>query len=240
MNKTAISLKDKINNGGICIGAVTSVQAGKDEVKKILETGKYDYLSIDSQHAAFNEEKVVEFCQMVSGFNSHVQFRIKHTRHAYLIGNMLDLGPQGIEVPQVELVETAEEAVKNFYYPKKGARSWGGAQRFGLASNTDRLEYANWWNQYGVLWLQIESIYAVEKARAFALQGVDCLSFGPADLTFNLEANPNYRVKKVDAGVQEDVNKRAGGNAKVCFRNYTEETRQKYIDMGVTVFLERP
>ena len=240
MNKKAISLKEKINNGGICVGAVTSVQAGRDEVKKILETGKYDYLSIDSQHAAFNEEKVVEFCQMMSDFNSHVQFRIKHTRHSYLIGNMLDLGPQGIEVPQVELVETAEESVKNFYYPKIGARSWGGTQRFGLTPNTDRVEYAKWWNQYGVLWLQIESIYAVEKSRSVALQGVDCLSFGPADLTFNLESNPSYSLKTVDECVQEVVNKLAGLNTKVCFRNYTKETRQKYIDMGVTVFLERP
>jgi len=240
MNQEIISLKQKINRGDICVGAVTSVQVGFEELKRILETGDYDYLSIDSQHAAFNEEKLVEFCQMVATLNTHVQFRIKHTRHSYLIGNMLDLGPQGIEVPQVELVETAEESVKNFYYSKVGARSWGGTQRFGLSSNPDRLEYSKWWNQYGVLWLQVESIYAVEKAQLLALQGVDCLSFGPADLTFNLEANPNYRLKNVDGCVQEVVNKLSVTDTKVCFRNYTKETRQKYIDMGVTVFLERP
>ena len=114
MNQKAISLKDKINKGEICVGAVTSVDIGRDELKKIVETGEYDYLSIDSQHAPFNEEKTVEFCNMVSDLNTHVQFRIKHTRHSYLIGNMLDLGPQGIEVPQVELVESAEESVKTF------------------------------------------------------------------------------------------------------------------------------
>jgi 2-keto-3-deoxy-L-rhamnonate aldolase RhmA len=240
MNQKAISLKDKINKGEICVGAVTSVDIGRDELKKIVETGEYDYLSIDSQHAPFNEEKIVEFCNMVSDLNTHVQFRIKHTRHSYLIGNMLDLGPQGIEVPQVELVETAEESVKNFYYPKVGLRSWGGTNRYGFGTNADRLEYAKWWNQYGVLWLQIESIYAVEKVNMFALPGVDCLSFGPADLTFNLESNPNYRLKNVDECVQEVVDKLVGTNTKVCFRNYTRETREKYIDMGVTVFLERP
>ena len=226
MNQKAISLKDKINKGEICVGAVTSVDIGRDELKKIVETGEYDYLSIDSQHAPFNEEKIVEFCNMVSDLNTHVQFRIKHTRHSYLIGNMLDLGPQGIEVPQVELVETAEESVKNFYYPKVGLRSWGGTNRYGFGPNADRLEYAKWWNQYGVLWLQIESIYAVEKVNMFALPGVDCLSFGPADLTFNLESNPNYRLKNVDECVQEVVDKLAGTNTKVCFRtvSYTHLT----------------
>ncbi len=240
MSEKTISLKQKINRGDICVGAVTSVQVGPEGVKRILETGKYDYISIDSQHAPFNEEKVAEFCQMVAELNTHVQFRIKHTQLAYLIGNMLDLGLQGIEVPQVELVKTAEESVKNFYYPKIGARSWGGTQRFGLSTMPERLDYAKWWNQYGVLWLQVESIYAVEKAQLLALPGVDCLSFGPADLTFNLESNPNYKLKSVDECVQDVVNKLSAANTQVCFRNYTKETRQKYIDMGVTVFLERP
>ena len=221
MNQKAISLKDKINKGEICVGAVTSVDIGRDELKKIVETGEYDYLSIDSQHAPFNEEKIVEFCNMVSDLNTHVQFRIKHTRHSYLIGNMLDLGPQGIEVPQVELVETAEESVKNFYYPKVGLRSWGGTNRYGFGPNADRLEYAKWWNQYGVLWLQIESIYAVEKVNMFALPGVDCLSFGPADLTFNLESNPNYRLKSVDECVQEVVD--------MSRINISEPTRRNHI-----------
>ena len=240
MNEKALFLKDKINKGDICVGAVTSAYISRDELKRIVETGEYDYLSIDSQHAPFNEEKIVEFCNMASDLNTHVQFRIKHTKHSYLIGNMLDLGPQGIEVPQVELVETAEESIKNFYYPKVGLRSWGGTYRYGLDGNSDRLKYAEWWNQYGVLWLQIESIHAIEKAKAFAMPGVDCLSFGPADLTFNLESNTSYRLQSVDACVQEVVDKLADTGTKVCFRNYTKETRQKYIDMGVTVFLERP
>ena len=42
MNQKAISLKDKINKGEICVGAVTSVDIGRDELKKIVETGEYD------------------------------------------------------------------------------------------------------------------------------------------------------------------------------------------------------
>ena len=38
MNQEIISLKQKINRGDICVGAVTSVQVGFEELKRILET----------------------------------------------------------------------------------------------------------------------------------------------------------------------------------------------------------
>ena len=57
------------------------------------------------------------------------QFRIKHTYHSYLIGNVLDLGqPAGIEVPQVEEPATVVEALKYFYYPQQGKRSSPGRE----------------------------------------------------------------------------------------------------------------
>ena len=45
MNQEIISLKQKINRGDICVGAGTAVQVGFEELKRILETGDYDYLS---------------------------------------------------------------------------------------------------------------------------------------------------------------------------------------------------
>ena len=62
----------------------------------------------------------------------------------YLVGNVLDLGPAGIEVPQVEEEATVDEAVKYFYYPQQGKRSWGGVARWKIDGNDDRLAYADW------------------------------------------------------------------------------------------------
>ena len=43
--------------------------------------------------------ELVAFCSTAQDLGMPVQFRIKNTRHAYLIGNVLDLGPMAIEVP---------------------------------------------------------------------------------------------------------------------------------------------
>jgi 2-keto-3-deoxy-L-rhamnonate aldolase RhmA len=233
-------LKQRIHKGEVIIGVSAPITADRKRLEEILRQDTYDFVSIDSQHAAFNEERLVQFCAIAEELGIPVQFRIKHTRHAYLIGNWLDLGPSGVEVPQVEDEATVDEALAYFYYPQSGNRSWGGAARRGIKDRDDRRTYAAWWNNYGVLWLQIESIEAITKARKLAKPGVDCLSFGPSDLSFSLEAHPEHPFKTVDDCVRHVVQQLQGMATKVCFRNYTPDLRDKYIKMGVTVLLERP
>lgn len=231
------NLKQRIRDGEYIYGASVSMMIDRDSLAERVEKGGYDFVAVDSQHAPYSEDRLVEFCNMVDELDIPVNFRIKHTRNAYLIGNYLDLGPSGIEVPQVELETTVDEAVASFYYPQQGIRSWGGAARKNSA-NMERLEYADWWNNNGMLWMQIESIEAVTNARRLAKPGVDCLSFGPTDLTFSMEGHPNHALQTVDACVQYVVKELEGCSTTVCFRNGNPSTRQKYADMGVTVFLE--
>ena len=234
---SATNLKQRIRNGEHVFGVSVSMMIPRESLAARVEEGGYDFVAVDSQHSAFSEERLVDFCRTADVLDIPVNFRIKHTRNAYLIGNYLDLGPSGIEVPQVELEMTVDEAVDAFYYPQQGIRSWGGAARKNSAG-TERLEYADWWNNYGMLWMQIESIEAVTHAGRLAKSGVDCLSFGPTDLTFNMESHPNHALQTVDACVQYVAKELEGSSTTVCFRNGNPSTREKYADMGVTVFLE--
>ena len=183
---------------------------------------------------------LVDFCDAAAQVGVPVVFRIKHTFHSYLVGNILDLGPSGIEVPQTETVETAQQALDYFYYPQVGIRSWGGLPRANVDEHPDRLDYAEYWNDFGVLWLQIESLSAVTRAKTFARPGVDCLSWGPADLSFNREANPEHPLKTDDDCIRHVVKLLEGSETKLCIRSYEPELRNKYLDMGATVLLERP
>ena len=235
-----MNLKQRIRSGDDVLGLAVPVTMGRDDLAALIPTGPYDFVSVDSQHAPYDEERLTAFCKMAAEMDIPVQFRIKHTQHTYLVGNYLDLGPTGVEIPQVETEETVDEAIANFYYPHTGIRSWGGQTRVGLAERPDMREYADWWEQTGVLWMQIESVEAITKARMLAKPGVDCLSFGPADLTFSLEAHPDHPFRTVDDCVSHVVQQMRDSEVAVCFRNYDPALRQKYRDMGVTVLLERP
>lgn len=140
------SLKQRIRQGETVIGVSAPLDVTRSQLETILSKDSYDFVFTDSQHSPFNEERLVRFCALTQALDIPVQFRIKHTRHAYLIGNILDLGPLGIEVPQVELESTVDEAIDAFYYPQAGKRSWGGAARYGFQEREDRLSYADWWN----------------------------------------------------------------------------------------------
>ena len=234
------SLKERIVRGDTVIGVSAPLNATKSELEDIFSKDSYDFVNADAQHSPYNEERLVEFCETAKELGMPVQFRIKHTRQAYLVGNVLDLGPLGIEVPLVEDESEVDEALRWFYYPQVGKRSWGGAARANVNDHPDRLEYADYWNDFGVLWLQMESLSAVTRAKTFAKPGVVCLSWGPADLSFNREANPEHPLKTDDDCIRHVVKLLEGSETKLCIRSYEPELRNKYLDMGATVLLERP
>ena len=103
-----------------------------------------------------------------------------------------------------------------------------------------RLEYADWWNHNGMLSLQIETLQAATNARQLGKPGVDCFTWGPADLSFDLEAHPDHPLKTVDDCLLHVLKQLEGTDIKVSFRNGTPDQRDKYREMGVTVFMERP
>lgn len=234
------NLKRRIRSGEILVGVSVPLDASESEMERIISKDDYAFVFTDSQHGPFNEETLVKFCRSASNLGIPSQFRIKHTRHTYLIGNILDLGPVGIEVPQVETLETVQEAVQYFYYPQKGGRSVGGGARYMLDGRTERIKYGNWWNETGFLSIQMESLRAVTTANKLAIEGVDCLTWGPNDLLYDIEAHPNHPIQTVDDCVKHVLEQLHGTQTRISFRSYDHNLRNKYIDMGVTVLMEHP
>ena len=236
----AIGLKRRYRDGEQILGVSMPMDVSTDRFDQILSADDYDYVSIDSQHAPLNEEALAVFCDMAAEADVFVQFRIKHTFLTYQVGNYLDLGPCGVEVPQVEIGSTVDEAVRYFYYPQDGYRSNGGRHRRNLSNYRDYREYAAWWNSYGVLWMQIESVDAVTNVHKLIRPGVDCVSFGPTDLGFSLDSHPNHALKTVDDCIDFAIKSLDGTGVAVCHRTYSPDLRQQYWDKGVQVLLESP
>ena len=175
------SLKQRIRDGEVIVGASVPIDSDRQLLESVLSKYNYDYFYIDSQHLPLNEEKLVAFCKIATEVDVPVHFRIKHTKLAYLVGNCLDLGPLSVEVPQVELESTVDDAVNYFYYPQFGIRSVGGGARYGLQGRNDAVEYTKWWNNTGVLCIQLESVQATTNVLKLAKPGVDMFSWGPSD-----------------------------------------------------------
>ena len=232
------TLRERIRSGERVIGCSVPMTADRAEIERFLSLGDYSYIAVDAQHSPFSEERLAALCDAANALGVPVQLRIKHTRLTYLIGNMLDLGPSMIEVPQTEELSTVREAVENFRYPQQGRRSWGPAHGVEIAAHPDRLDYAQWWNERGVLWMQLESVVAVTRAGQMAALGADVLSWGPNDLAFDREAHPEHPLRTDDDCIRHVLAQLEGSTTKLCLRTYSKAQLDRYTDMGVTMFLD--
>lgn len=236
------TLRERIAAGDVLVALRGSLHTTKDELATIWATGRYDYIWIDGQHTAFSEADLVTYCAAAEDLGIDVQLRIPHTRDAHKVGRYLDLGPSAVLVPEVMNESEVDDAIAYAYYGPIGRRSWGGGARRGLrsvAKGMDRLAYANWWNSYVNVSIQVESVEAVTNIRNLAKPGITVVTFGPNDLSFSLEAHPEYPLKTVDECMRNVAAQLQGTNIRLAMGTGTKpEERQKYLDIGITMFQE--
>ncbi len=194
------SLKEKMHTGQPIRSAAATVDATRAQLQEMSKkVGGAELFSLDAQHRPLPDERdLVKFCKMAEELGAGVQIRLQHPKLAYLTGRFADLGMLAVMVPLVEDVDTANEAIDNFYYPPLGNRSWGGEFRFRETPPTDRLKYAQWWNSNGLLGFQIETLRGALNARNIVKPGVDWISWGPGDMAFDIERHSNSPFKTVD------------------------------------------
>ena len=72
------SLKQRIHAGEVVVGVSAPLDANRSQLEAILGKDTYSFLTIDSQHSPYNEEKLVSFCSTAQDLGMPVQFRIKN------------------------------------------------------------------------------------------------------------------------------------------------------------------
>ncbi|MCB0127167.1 MAG: hypothetical protein KDE58_33125, partial [Caldilineaceae bacterium] len=106
-----------------------------------------------------------------------------------------------------------------------------------VAKGMDRLSYAKWWNDYVILGIQVESVEAVTNIGRLAKPGVSVVTFGPNDLSFSLEAHPEYPLRTVDDCMRNVAAQLKGTNIRLAMGTGNKpEDRDKLLEIGITLF----
>ncbi len=188
-----------------------SMASTREQVHETIANTGCEMIYIDCQHGPYTEWDISRICKAAEEKGVPVILRIKHTEHAYRLGNYCDLGVFAIKVPEVETEEIVDEAINSFYFPPIGRRSWGGWVGYGIQERKDRVEYAKWWNENGILGFKVESIKAVLNIRSLVKPGITYIDFGPADLSFDMECNPHPHLKTIQ-DCREHIKKELEGS----------------------------
>jgi 4-hydroxy-2-oxoheptanedioate aldolase len=153
-------------------------------VADILSTSGFDWALVDMEHSPNDMRSVLSQLQVYAG--SPVAPVVRPPWNEPLsVKMLLDLGATSFLFPMVQDAEQARAAVRSTRYPPKGIRGVSLSQRanrYGLVS--DYLTRGE--DELAVL-VQIETRAALEKVDDIAaVDGVDGVFFGPADLSADL------------------------------------------------------
>ena len=148
--------------------------------------GKYpfDWIMIDGEHGAgASEDAIFRILQAMGPTKAKKIVRLGEPDHAQ-IQHALDWGADGLMIPHVDTPDVACKALDSMLYPPKGRRGYSRSVRaFGYGTALPEVP------PKPLLFAQIETLEAVENAAEIAaVDGVDVLFVGPADLGFDLKA----------------------------------------------------
>mgnify|MGYP006269947861 FL=1 len=190
-----------------------------------------DWCLIDGEHAPNTLQTLQAQLQALAGTPASAVLRVA-ANDPVRLKQALDLGVQSVMVPMVSTVEEAEAAVAACRYPPEGIRGIGGSTMRASAWG-DIAGYTNRANAEICVIVQAETVEATANAEAIAaVDGVDCVFVGPADLS----ADMGYPGQADHPDVQSAIRRifeatMAGGAAAGIFASDVVQARA-YLDAG--------
>jgi 2-dehydro-3-deoxyglucarate aldolase len=171
----------RLRRGERLIGTLVTLPS--PEIAEALAAMGFDWLFIDCEHGAFDPLMAQRMLQAVGSRCASV-IRVPAADEVW-IKKALDIGADGIIVPQIESAAQAEAVVSFCKYPPSGRRGIGigRAHAYGLRFS-ETLSTAN--DTVAVI-LQAERAEAVSDiAKIAAVAGIDAILVGPYDLSASL------------------------------------------------------
>jgi 4-hydroxy-2-oxoheptanedioate aldolase len=120
---TTTTFCDRVRNGDVVYGAWLSVPSAVSA--RGLAASGVDYVCIDLQHGGATERDLPELTSAIRVAGAAPLGRVRHA-HPADIGRALDLGCDGVIVPNVDSAEQARAVVGACRFPPDGYRSAGG------------------------------------------------------------------------------------------------------------------
>jgi 4-hydroxy-2-oxoheptanedioate aldolase len=177
-------LRTRIRAGETLIGVFSDL-ASPLAAELCGEAG-FDWIVLDLEHGAATEADLLALLYAVGGTAMAPIVRPQSSERLR-VGRALDLGAAGIMLPQLQSIDEVRTAVGYLRYPPAGQRGVALRTRGARLGTIGHADIARVVNEQIVGIVQIESTGGLEAVDEIAaLDEVDVLFVGPADLTHSL------------------------------------------------------
>jgi len=191
----------------------------------------FDWLLIDGEHAPNDLRGLLGQLQAVAPYPSQAVIRPVIGDTA-LIKQLLDIGAQTLLVPMVESVEQARELVRAMHYPPSGVRGVGSA--LARASRWNSIPgYLDKADAQMCLLVQIENLDGLANLDAIAaVEGVDGVFIGPADLSAAMGHRGNPAHPEVQAAIEDAIARIQKAGKAAGILSADQALARRYLELG--------
>ena len=157
------------------------------QLHEILAHAGFDFAIVDLEHGTFSFQDALETVQLLHGVGMYALIR-PSSHDPKEILRCLELGVDGIMIPDVRSRSQAEQLLTSCLYPPHGTRGASGFTRATHYGSTDFPSHAAQSNDSLFISFLIESQEGLENAEEISsLLRLDCIYFGTYDLASSME-----------------------------------------------------
>jgi len=156
------------------------------QVAEMIGQAGYDFIVIDGEHGPGDMQAHLACLQAVAATPATAIFRVA-SNDEVILKRVLDLGVEGVLIPDVSTAAEARAAVASCMYPPRGKRGFSAATARASDYCLSIDQYIEDEGAELLICLMIESAKGVDNvAEIAAVEGVDVVQLGPFDLTYDL------------------------------------------------------
>jgi len=223
------TFKKRLLQGEVQIGLWASL--ADPYVTELLASAGFDWLVLDAEHSPNDVRSVLAQLQAMAPYPVQPVVRPPEGQVA-LVKQYLDIGAQTLLIPMVETTAQAAQMVAAMRYPPHGVRGVGSA--LARSSRWNAIgDYVHQADAQMCLLVQVESASALEQVDAIAaVDGVDGVFFGPADLSASLGFLGQPSAPQVQQAIAQGIAavRRAGKAAGILSAD--PALARRYLELG--------
>lgn len=185
MNLKISSVKKRLKEGQVCFGTMLRILKSPQAVAMCASEG-WDYIILDTEHNDYDYETLGNF-SLVAKYEEIALFACVPDKLYHQMAQMLDIGAEGLVLPQVKTREETQHIIQATKYAPEGKRGVSISTTATLFRDYKIEEYTEWANRELMTIVQIESEEGINNAeQIISTPGVDAIMIGPADLSHDM------------------------------------------------------
>jgi len=201
MYEAVARFRQKLGSGQLCLGAGITL-ADASIVEALAPSVDFVWIDLEHSHLSYESVQSHLIAARAGGVAALVRVRYSDVAH---IKPLLDIGAEGIIVPQVRSASEVRLVVESTRYAPQGRRGYG-PRRPAEYGRRGGVEYMQLANREVFLAVQIENREALEQVEEIAaIDGLDSLALGPYDLAIALGHADDLQHPDVTAAIDRVV-----------------------------------